>query len=358
MSDASSVPASEAPPAAPPAPEADALVDAWPNARPFRLDGWLERNGFRPIWTALLVLISGFVAFNVVGGVFQAFAIIPDLLAASEGADIAQDDIMAAMADNIDAVLIGNTVGQFVGLALFTWLVVRLHTRQRAPYLRLRVPDGPALALSAVGWVVMVPAIQWLGTLNQKIPLPERLKRFEEVQIDFINGALLGGDISTLALFFGLAITPSLCEELFFRGYIQRQVERKWGALASILIVGIVFGLYHFRLSQAIPLSLLGIYMGYVVWATGSLWSGFLVHLLNNGFAVVVAGWARSTPDVDLEAIEAAGVPWYYGVLGLLLAAGVSVLLHKRRLAVVGERPDAQPVAAAAPLSPTPLPTP
>ena len=125
---------------------------------------------------------------------------------------------------------------------------------------------------------------------------------------------------------------------------VQRQAERGWGTVASIVVVGILFGLYHLRLSQAVPLSLLGIYLGFVVWATGSLWAGVLVHLLNNGLAVMVTAFARQSPDLDLDSIEAMGVPWYVGVSGLALAALVMRVLAARRRQVVGDTPDSVPV--------------
>ncbi|MEM0961321.1 MAG: CPBP family intramembrane glutamic endopeptidase, partial [Bacteroidota bacterium] len=146
-----------------------------------------------------------------------------------------------------------------------------------------------------------------------------------------------------------------VCEELLFRGYLQRQVERRWGAVVSIVLVGVFFGLYHLRLSQAIPLSLLGIYFGFAVWATGSLWTGFVLHLLNNGLAVVATSVARSDPDLDVQDLETLGVPWYLGLAGLALCLLVSRVLASRRQSVVGDRQDAQPVESAPPIS-SPLP--
>lgn len=328
-----------------------ALQDAWPTATPFALNGWLERNGFQPIWTALIVFVLAFFAFQVIGAIAMAVGIIPGLVESGQ-TEVDPNDILSLMTENQGAILMGNTVGQFLGFALLALIVARLHARRAGAYLRLRMPDWPAFGLAALGWVTLVPALQWLGSLNQLLPQPQWLEEMEAMQIDLIEGVLTSGDLSTPFLFFALAITPALCEELLFRGYLQRQVERKWGAITSVVLVGVLFGLYHLRLTQVVPLSLLGIWMGYVVWASGSLWTGVFVHLLNNGFAVLVAAYVREQPDIDMAQVEQMAVPWYLGLAGLLAAAGVGFLLSKRREAVVGNTPDARIVHT----TPTPSP--
>lgn len=339
-----------------PARPAPALRDAWPWARPFRLTGWLERNGFTPGWTALLVFVLAFLLFQlVVAPLVIGIGIAIDLARTgqTEAPDMAT--ILQQVQENGRLLMTANTAGQIVGFALLAFLVARLHSPDVREYLRIRRPDVPALGLAALGWAVLYPAVLWTGQLNERIPQPDWLEALEQTQVDLIEGLLLGGELSTGFLFVALALTPAICEELLFRGYLQRQVERRGGALVSVVLVGVLFGLYHLRLSQVIPLSLLGVYMGYVVWATGSLWAGVLVHLLNNGLAVLVSDMARRNPEVDLQAIEAMPFPWYFGVLGLVLTAAVCVALHRRRQSVVGDAPDAQPVSPPLPLSSSPV---
>lgn len=343
-------PSTGAPPATRPA-DAEALVDAWPWARPARLSGWLERNGFTPTLTALLVFVLAFVLFQVV--------VAPVVLAVGIALDLAQSGqtgapdvgaLLQQVQQDGRLMMTANTAGQIFAFGLFTLLVARLHSPDVREFLRVRRPDGPALALAAVGWAALFPAVVWVGQLNAELPLPEWVRAMEQAQVDLIEGLLLGDDLGTGFLFVALALTPAVCEELLFRGYLQRQVERRWGAVASVVAVGVLFGLYHLRPSQAVPLSLLGVYMGYAVWATGSLWAGVLVHLLNNGFQVIATEAFRRDPTLDAEALEASVFPWYFGLAGLLAAVGICRLLWLRRQSVVGAAPDAQPVAPDSPL--------
>ncbi len=340
------------------------LRDAWPWAVPMPLTGWLERNGFTPVWTALVVLVLAFLLFQVVVAPI-VLAIGIAIRAAQSGATEAPGvaEMLQQVQQDAPLLMTANTVGQILGFGLFAWFAARRHTPQAASYLRLRRPDGPGFALAAVGWLVLVPAIAWTGQLNEMIPLPEFLKDWETMQTDLIEGLLVGGELSTVAQFVALALTPAICEELLFRGYLLRGVERRFGSAVAIVAIGVIFGAYHLRASQLIPLSLLGVYLGYVVWATGSLWSGVLVHLLNNGFVVVLssvarAGAAQEGAPVTTESLEAMSMPWYFGVAGLALAAGVAVALYRRRRAVVDDQPDAVLDARTRPtfpLSPSPV---
>ncbi len=348
MTDPIVAPPVSTPPAGRPEP---AIVDAWPDSPVIRLSGWMERNRFHPLGAALLVFVLAFILFQaVIAPLVMGAGILLDMVTSGQTEPPTMESIMERLTTDLPLLMTANTVGQFVGFALLAWLVARIHTAQPAAFLRLRKPSGKALGWSALGWACLYPAVIWTGQLNQSIPLPEWLRTMEQAQVDMIEGLLLGGELNVVFLFIALAITPSICEELLFRGYLQRQVERGWGTVASIVVVGVLFGLYHLRLSQVLPLSLLGVYLGFVVWATGSLWSGVLVHLLNNGLAVVASSVAQEE-GVDLEAIEQAGVPWYVGLIGLVLAGLVARAMAARRFELAGPEPDSRPVAP----SPSPV---
>ena len=339
---------------APPAEATPAIRDAWPWARPVRLTGWFERNGFSPVWSAALVFVVAFLLFQlVVSPIVIGIGLALDYRQSGQTGPPDIGAMMENVLENGRLLLTANTVGQAVAFGLFALLVARLHSPDVREYLRVRRPDGPGIAFAALGWATLYPAVLWAGQLNESLPQPEWLRQFEQSQVELLEGALLGSDLSTAFLFVALALTPAICEELLFRGYLQRQVERRGGAVASIVLVGVLFGAYHLRLSQVVPLSMLGIYMGFVVWATGSVWSGFVVHLLNNGLAVAVAGVAKRQGGVDLAEIEATTIPWYLGIGGLVLTYGVVQLLLQRRQAVVGDRDDAEPVTAPPPVPAT-----
>jgi membrane protease YdiL (CAAX protease family) len=125
-----------------------------------------------------------------------------------------------------------------------------------------------------------------------------------------------------------LALTPAICEEILFRGYIQRQAERSLGAWGGILFSGIIFGFYHLRLTQAIPLSLLGIYMAWLTWQTRSLWPAILVHFINNTFAAVLGKIAAG--NEALAEMDSFTFPAWVILLSVLVLTGAVLAMIRR----------------------------
>jgi hypothetical protein len=341
------------PPVAPPPPRLPVLVDAWPGARPFPLDGTLERAGFPPVVVAAVVFVVAFIAFQVIGGLVIAWGPLSEALRSG----VVPTDAADLISDSPRLFLGGNAFGQALAFGGIAWLAARMASSRPAAFLRLRAPDGPGLALAVVGWMALYPVVLFLGELNARLPLPPSLEGLDEMRETMLEGLLLGDGASTLFLFLTIALTPALFEEVLFRGYLLRQAERRWGAMVGVVAVGVFFGAYHLSITQLVPLSVLGVYLGFVVWATGSLWTGVLVHLLNNGLAVAVAGYARSRPDLDIETMEGLGVPVYLSLalaaVGALAVWIVARALAARRAALTDGRPDAMPVSS--PLSPPPL---
>jgi membrane protease YdiL (CAAX protease family) len=322
------------------------LRDAWPWARPFSLDGWAERGGRAPLLSAALGFGGAWLLFQLAGGIATVIGIAAALIGSGEAPEALRDS-EALMARFPGLTLLGNTVGQVVGFGGVAWVATRRSTRSgKAPFLRLRRPDPPGLGLAVLGWVAALPLLLWLGDLNASLPLPEWLEAFERLQTDLLDGLLLGDRVGTGWLLLALAVTPALFEELLFRGYLQRQVERRLGVATSVILVGVFFGLYHMRLSQLLPLAALGVYLGYAVWATGSLWTGSFVHLLHNSAAILGTSALLRRPASGPAALETLAVPWWLLLFSGVLTVGLAWLLRRRRDAVVEGRGDGVVVAA------------
>jgi uncharacterized protein len=305
--------------------------DEWPHAEPYRLIGWAERESFNPLLSALLGGVFAFVVFQGVALVATALLVGEQLMGATS-----QEEIATVLAANPDRVFAANAIGQVIGLGMFTILLARLHTPDVLAYLRVQRVDVLMLLAACVGLLALMPFVSWVGELAQHLPFPDTLRAWDEQQQELIARVLEGDVTLPLALLF-VALTPAICEELIFRGFIQRNVERRIGPMWAIVVVGLAFGLFHLRFIEFIPLALLGVYLCYVVWVTGSLWTGVAVHLLNNGTAVLVSDYARTRPEpVVLEDLT---IPWYLAMSGLLVALAIILFLKRRREALLSGAP-------------------
>ena len=305
------------------------LLDPWSRRGRLPLNGPLERASVDPttlsFLTGLLGLAAAFILFQFV---LTPVILVVQIAMAEGGLSVeALGSPEQLMATYTRELVLSNSIGQVMGLAIPGLLAARLHSSAWGEYLRLRGVDGRLLTLSLVGVIGLQPVTQWLAELNRQLPLPETLRLVEQSQLELIQRVLE----SELGLAFNLvmlALVPGLCEEILFRGYAQRQFERGAGVVGGIVLSGVLFGLYHLRLSQVLPLVVLGLYMAYLAWRTGSLIPAIAVHMAHNGLAVVSAWYVQGQPNYDLQTLEQASMPWYAVLLGFVIVGGVLYIMH------------------------------
>jgi len=306
-----------------------ALFDPWGRRHRLPLDGPLERTtvgrttlGFL---TGLLGLGAAFLLFQFL---LSPIALLVQIAIAEGGLSMeAFQNPEQLMATYTRELVVSNSIGQVLGLAVPALLAARLHSSAWADYLRLRSVDGRLLGLALLGIVGLQPVTQWLAEWNRQLPLPEAFRLVEQSQLELIQ-SVLGSDLGLVFNITMLALVPGVCEELLFRGYAQRQFERAAGPAGGILLAGGLFGLYHLRPSQALPLIVLGLYMAYLVWRTGSLLPAVLVHIAHNGFAVIAARYVERHPDYTVQALEQTSMPWYAVLLGFVIVGSVLYVMH------------------------------
>ncbi len=83
-------------------------------------------------------------------------------------------------------------------------------------------------------------------------------------------------------------------EELLMRGFLLRQLRRRWSGGPAILVVALLFAAMHLpawiamggiSISVAVSfvvLVVMGLVLGALTWASGSLWPAIAVHFVNN----------------------------------------------------------------------------
>ncbi len=166
--------------------------------------------------------------------------------------------------------------------------------------------------LIVVFMLAILPAIEFVATLNSMYSFPESLKVLEEYfretesrSLEATQKALVANSFGELLLnLCALAIAPAVFEEMFFRGILQKKLIRiTKKPIVGILLTAFIFSAIHMQFSGIVPRFILGAVLGYMFYKSGTLWTSILAHFTNNAIVVCVAYFTEinttETPDLS-----------------------------------------------------------
>jgi membrane protease YdiL (CAAX protease family) len=171
--------------------------------------------------------------------------------------------------------------------------------------------------LAAIGFAIAVHAA--IVLLFRLVPFPAEAFR-QGYDFSFIPTRPLQWLAVVMA-----ATSAGVCEETGFRGYVQRPIELRHGALPAIVISSLLFTLIHLTKGWAligmIPIVLgAGALLGLLAWASGSLIPGIIGHTLMD-IGLFGFWWTGIAGDFTARPIQETGVD------GLFLAACVALTM-------------------------------
>lgn len=101
------------------------------------------------------------------------------------------------------------------------------------------------------------------------------------------TAGLAGPDLSFLTMVLCIAVLPAFVEEFVFRGMLF-STYKKSKMLPAIFLSAFLFGCMHLNLNQFVYAFALGIYLAFLVEATGSIFSSMLAHFTINFIGVLM----------------------------------------------------------------------
>lgn len=102
-----------------------------------------------------------------------------------------------------------------------------------------------------------------------------------------------------------MGVIGPLSEEVIFRGMVLNGYKRSGNAFRAILLSALLFGLMHMNFNQAAYAVFLGIAMGILAEATGSLWGSIVFHMTVNIQNVLLLYVSNAfTPEIALQEAE------------------------------------------------------
>ena len=122
-----------------------------------------------------------------------------------------------------------------------------------------------------------------------------------------------------------IALIPAIGEELTFRGVLQQALTKGCkNPHIAIILTSAIFSFIHFQFYGFFPRMFLGLILGYMFYATGSLWTSIAMHFLNNGTAVVVY-YLGNKGIIDAE-VESFGATSNIYLIILSIVATIAII--------------------------------
>ena len=129
--------------------------------------------------------------------------------------------------------------------------------------------------LVAAFFIVLFLHSSWILTFRIVEFQPEIFKT-----LSFIN------DVPALqawSAIIGISMVAGICEEIGYRGYLQKPLEQKYGPIVAISISSIIFIVIHLHqawlVSILVPAFFVSFMIGYLAYATNSLIPGIIAHV-------------------------------------------------------------------------------
>ncbi len=236
-----------------------------------------------PIAAAFIGLFGGFVLYQFVGGLLTILIFGLNLQEAP-----------------VNSMRLMTMAGQILFILLPALVFAKFFYEDVTEIIRFKFPKWEEILLFILGIVIFIPLSQYyLSIQNYFIniwasssPFIHHAKSLLDKLNDMVDktyGNLLSAHnvLEVLLVIIVVSVVPAVCEEVMFRGYIQKSFEFKVKPIWAALITAIFFGLYHFNPYALIPLIALGFYLGYAAYKSNSIFVPMSLHFFNNFVAII-----------------------------------------------------------------------
>lgn len=231
----------------------------------------------------------------------------------------------------------------FQTIVLFgvTALVGVWFTERVNPFNQMSLNRGLSMKQGLVAFffaVAALPLISMLAERNKGMELPSFLASVEEImrQMEesalamtekFLNTSSFGMMIVNLLV---MALLPAVCEEMMFRGWLQRVLSDRLNYHVAIWVSAFIFSAIHFQFYGFVPRMIIGAALGYLYCYTGSLWASIIAHFTNNAAAVITAFLAyNGYTSINFDLIGT-GDTWYLSVASVAVCLALMGVVKKK----------------------------
>jgi hypothetical protein len=236
----------------------------------------------------------GIAIFAGVVGIFILYQIIGGLLMILIfGMDLQKVDT--------NAYRLFQIASQFLFIFIPSIFLAKMFFNDVTKVMRIKSVSLPEVGLFSVGiLLVTVLAVDFQALqdiLFRKVidilPFLSGLKEFFDNFNEMIDEAysriLTSNTIPEFILVtFTVAVTPAICEEFLFRGFVLKGFEFIVKPFWAAAFTATIFSLYHVNFYGFFPLIGIGLYLGYAAYKSNSMIVPVILHFINNFIAILL----------------------------------------------------------------------
>lgn len=130
-----------------------------------------------------------------------------------------------------------------------------------------------------------------------------------------------------------MALIPAICEEIFFRGFLQRLCCDVFKSKhIAIIITAFIFSVLHGDMYNMLPRFILGIILGYIFASSKNILYSILAHALHNSWAIIFTILPKRIATFpDFDTIGTSDNMQILGIAGILLLAGYCFIASRKK---------------------------
>jgi membrane protease YdiL (CAAX protease family) len=177
---------------------------------------------------------------------------------------------------NLGLGVVLNEIVFILGIPLLVVHAMRFNGKKLFPFKLPKARSLVPLLIAIAGMVIVIDYLTW--TSEYIWPLPERYQTaLENIMsvtspLDFAYKLML------------LSFIPGICEEVFFRGFVQTSLAHANGKWFGILIASALFALLHGNPWYFHLYFLLGLFLSWTYSVSATLIVPIACHILNNAW--------------------------------------------------------------------------
>ncbi len=176
--------------------------------------------------------------------------------------------------------------------------------------------------------LILIPIMSFLNLLSQLFVPNEVAAQVEYYAT--VTGVMVWDQPLLLNLLY-MAILPAVVEEFLFRGVLF-QGFRSCGLLKTAVLTSLMFALAHGNLNQFLYAFVIGLFLAYLVEASGSIYTSMLVHMTLNSVTVLLTYLQKFLPEnvssviVETENTSVKDLSLVYWIIYAIIAGACIVL--------------------------------